>query len=162
MRAAAGTLGLLCLASCAGDPAHPSLTGAPVLFEATARATNAYTCDGARWQLREKGQEVVFGEGGRRIGTATGDSYSTTWRGDDGSAVTAQVAAREGSGDNYDPPVLIYSAIGHQGAGRFSPVASVRRGRPSGIGLLTVACKEVGEERKVSYSVVYTYYGAAK
>jgi hypothetical protein len=160
MRAVAA-LGLLLLASCADDAALSSLKGASVLFEATGRATNTYACDGARWQLRERGQEILFDGSGRRIATAVGDIYSTRWQGDDGSAVTVQVAARENVGMTGDPPALVYTAVGRQGSGRFSSVTTVRRGPPRGVGISTRSCRDLGEERKVEYSATYTFYGGS-
>jgi len=152
---------LLVLASCAEDPALSSLKGAPLLFEATGKATNTYSCINSQWALRERGQEVLTDGTGNRIGSAVNDIYTTKWQGDDGSVATGQLAARESSGSPDEPPALVYSVNRGQGTGRFAPVATVRRGKPRGAGLSGRDCREGGGERKVEFSVTYLFYGAS-
>lgn len=152
-------LALLGLGSCSDEPAHPTLKGAPILFEATARGTYTYDCDNGQWRLKDKEQEVLFDQAGQRIGTAANDTYTTQWRADDGGAAKGQLEAREKILMPDDSPVFIYSIV-NKGTGRFAEVITVRRGRPRGDGLSVRECREARTERKVAYSLTYTFYGA--
>ena len=150
---------LIGLGSCSDEPALPELKGAPILFEATARGTYFYVCDNGRWRLKDKEQEVLFDKAGQRIGTAANDIYTTQWKGDDGAAASGRLTAREKTDTPDDPPVFIYSVV-QKSAGQFAQAVTVRRSRPRGDGLSVRECRDAHAERKVAYSLTYTFYGA--
>ncbi len=162
MRKAAATLMLLVLAACGGESPTAAPKGAALLFEATARATNIYVCDNAQWTLKQKGEEVLFDNGGGRIGTSSTTPYSTTWRGDDGSSIIGRAEARADGMGQGDTPVLKYAITSRQGAGRFTPVMTVRRVSSRCAAPSSRECSTPGSERQLNYAAGYQFYGAGE
>jgi hypothetical protein len=160
MRARLLLAALLALAGCegGGESAAAPPQGMSLLFELSGRAVNTFTCDGSVWSIDKKGDEALF-EGGRRIGSVDSTYYSTTWKSDDGSVLTAQTAARDQSGLAGSNPTLRYDVVSQQGS-RFAAVRSVRRTGARGVAPGSRECSQRGAERQTDFSATYQFYGA--
>ena len=163
MRKGAGALAMLLVAACGGPSPTAVPSGAPLLFEATAKGTNIYVCqrgDRAKWTLQEKTEETLFDSADHQIGVAVSTPYATRWQASDGSVISGQMVSREDTAHEDDLPVLLFTVAARQGTGMLSPVRSVRRVRNRGGTPPARDCAPPGTESKRPYSVVYQFYGA--
>jgi hypothetical protein len=162
MKRSVSLLVLLALAACdgggAGEPSVAPPKGAVLLFELSGRAVHTFTCDGTQWVIETQGDEALLEPGGRRVGSVASSAYSTTWKTDDGSSLTAQTAARDDSSLAGENPAIRYDVVSQQGS-RFAAVRSVRRVSTRGVAPGLRDCSQRGAQRRTDFSAVYQYYG---
>jgi hypothetical protein len=148
----------------ADEPAVAPPQGATLLFEVIADGVQIYACEakdnGFEWAF--KGPEAsLFDERGRQHGTHFG---GPTWKLDDGSAVVGEVVAK---GDAPEPgaiPWLLLRAKSHEGSGRLSTVAFIRRAETKGGTAPASGCdaSHLSEQARMRYSAEYQFFGTGK
>ncbi len=159
VKKAVGALATLAVAACSDASAISPPKGAQLLFEATARGANVFSCEGTRWVLKEKEEEALFDQDDRPMGRGIVSTYSMRWQANDGSVLLGQLAARQDREASNDIPSLLFTVTGHQGAGAFAPVQTVLRIRNVGGVPGSRDCTEVGAQRRAVYSALYQFYG---
>jgi hypothetical protein len=145
----------------ADEPAIAPPQGTTLLFEVIADGVQIYACEaGLEWTF--KGPEAsLFDEHGRQLGTHFG---GPTWKLDDGSAVVGEVVAK---GDAPEPgaiPWLLLRAKSHEGSGRLSTVAFIRRTKTKGGAAPVSGCdaSHVSEQARMRYFAEYQFFSIAK
>ena len=150
-----------------GPTALPDTLRAPsghvLLFETFATGVQIYTCttqadDPAKFAWTFKAPEAELWTGrGEKLGT---HDAGPTWRGNDGSTVVAEVAARADAPDAGAIPWLLLTAKANDGAGAFGAVTYIQRLETVGGGAPADGCdpSAAGVERAVPYTAVYAFF----
>ncbi|MGE0766465.1 MAG: DUF3455 domain-containing protein [Hyphomicrobiaceae bacterium] len=140
----------------AQERAPREIYGPDLVVRLHAEGAQVYQCkaadDGARaWRLLEP-LATLF-ENGRVVGR---HYAGPTWELNDGSAVTAKVAARAPGARRQDVPLLWLEVISQQGAGQLSQTATIERLNTKG-GMASGPCAKAGATLSVPYSADYTF-----
>jgi hypothetical protein len=147
------------------DPASVAPpAGAPMLLELQADGVQIYACaikDGvSAWDFKAP-EANLFDASGRQVGT---HSAGPSWTLDDGSSVVGSVAAKADAPVAGAVPWLLLTVKSRSGAGRLTPVETIRRAETKGGAAPRAGCDagHVGEQARMRYSATYQFYGAAR
>jgi hypothetical protein len=169
MKLATALLILLSGAQQITRPDVPDKLAAPsveeVILRVHATGSQIYVCQAGSdqklaWTLKAPEAELFDGDG-----KSVGRHYAgPTWKHNDGSEVTAKVAARQDSPDADAIPWLLLTASGHSGSGILSRVTTIQRihtkgGQPPA----AAGCDDShrGDESKSAYTADYYFYALA-
>ena len=123
-----------------------------------------YACEakdnGFEWTFKAP-EASLFDEHGRQEGTHFG---GPTWKLDDGSAVVGEVVAKADAPKPNAIPWLLLRAKSHEGSGRLSTVAFIRRANTKGGAAPAAGCdaSHFPEQARMRYSAEYQFFNIAK
>jgi Protein of unknown function (DUF3455) len=123
---------------------------------AQARGFQIYLCGPAGWVLKAP-EAVLYDQQGNIIGR---HFAGPTWQHNDGSQITAKLAAKAEAPDSAAIPWLLLKVTGHSGAGIFSRVTSIQRINTVGGLPPATACTQAehGNQFQSPYSADYYFY----
>lgn len=127
-----------------------------LLFIAHARGVQIYVCSPEGWVLKAP-EALLYDQQGNVIGR---HFAGPTWQHNDGSQITAKLAAKTDAPDPSAIPWLLLNVTGHSGDGIFSRITSIQRINTVG-GLPPASpCAEsnCAAEYKSPYSADYCFY----
>jgi uncharacterized protein DUF3455 len=157
---------LICAGSAVGadEPRVLPPQGSTLVLKVIATGVQIYACEtkdnGFEWTF--KGPEAsLFDEQGRQEGTHFG---GPTWQLDDGSAVVGEVVEKADAPESNAIPWLLLRAKSHEGSGRLSTVAFIRRANTKGGAGPTAGCdaSHLSEQARIRYSAKYQFFSIAK
>jgi len=134
--------------------------GQELTHELLARGFQVYECVSAdtparlEWKLKAP-DATLSDRSGRPMGTHFG---GPTWQAPDGSAVVAEVRARERSQDPAAIPHLLLAVKSATGTGSFERVRSIQRLETAG-GVAPAGACEASQVARVPYTATYYFYG---
>jgi len=148
----------------ADEPTVSPPQGSTLLLKVIADGVQIYTCEakdnGFEWTFTAP-EASLFDEHGRQEGTHFG---GPTWKLDDGSAVVGEVVAKADAPKPNAIPWLLLRAKSHEGSGRLSTVAFIRRANTKGGAAPTAGCdaSHLSEQARMRYSAKYQFFSVAK
>lgn len=137
-------------------PAAIATTGENLVALVHAEGAQIYECkrndrDQLAWQFREPIATLMIN------GQTVGHHFAgPSWEWNDGSTVTAKVAARAPGATSRDIPLLKLDVTGQRNAGRLSGVTTIQRLNTVG-GALEGACSSPGAMASVPYAADYAF-----
>jgi hypothetical protein len=158
-----GALVLLGPSALADAPSLAPPAGARLVLRSVADGVQIYACEatgnGFAWVFKAP-EAALFDETGRQLGK---HFAGPSWQALDGSAVTAEVAAKADAPASGAIPWLLLRAKTHSGAGQFAEIGFVQRVETKGGTAPTTGCgaDQQGKEARMRYSATYVFYAAA-
>jgi hypothetical protein len=137
--------------------------GNVLLFKAFATGAQVYVCSARTddpntyaWTLKAP-DATLWNDNGEQVGT---HFAGPTWRGNDGSTVVGEVAARANAADPDAIPWLLLKARSNDGEGVFSTVTYIQRLQTAGGNMPAEGCdrSSANTERAVPYTAIYAFY----
>jgi Protein of unknown function (DUF3455) len=138
--------------------------GSALLLEAVADGVQIYACEakagGFDWAFKAP-EANLFDVQGRQIGT---HFAGPTWKLSDGSAVVGEVTAKADAPEPGAIQWLLLRTKSHEGSGKLSEVAYIRRTDTKGGVVPRTGCdaSHVSEQARVRYSATYQFLRAEK
>jgi hypothetical protein len=153
---------LSCLAggAWAQEPLAPP-SGAKQLLELGADGVQVYVCEakdqGFAWVFQEPAA-VLFDAQGRQVGT---HFKGPTWTLADSSSATGEVIGKQAAPQSGAIPWLLLKVKTHEGAGRLSDAAFIRRVETKCCAEPAGGCDAThnGETARIRYSATYQFFG---
>jgi hypothetical protein len=147
----------------ADEPTVSPPQGTTLLLEVIANGVQIYACEaknnGFKWTFKRP-EASLFDEHGRQEGTHFG---GPTWK-LDGSAVVDEVVAKADAPEPDAIPWLLLRAQSHEGSGRLSTVAFIRRANTKDGAAPIAGCdaSHLSEQARMRYSAEYQFFSIAK
>jgi len=138
--------------------------GSALAFKYSARGEQIYQCnstnDGYQWRLTGPRADL-FDASAAKVGR---HYAGPTWEANDGSLIRGKVIANQKSPDGVSVAWLLLSVAAHEGQGRMSDIAYVRRIDTKGGAAPQTPCAadEAGQSSGSPYEANYLFYRAAK
>jgi Protein of unknown function (DUF3455) len=138
--------------------------GSALAFQYSARGEQIYQCNLANdvYQWRLTGPRAdLFDANAAKVGK---HYAGPTWEADDGSLIRGKAIATEKAPDGVSVAWLLLSVAAHEGQGRMSDIAYVRRIDTKGGAAPQTPCAadKVGQTSASPYQANYLFYRAAK
>ena len=138
--------------------------GLTLAFEFSARGDQIYECvsgeGGYQWRLKGPRADL-FDASGAKVGR---HYVGPTWEADDGSRIQGKLVASQKAPDGVSVAWLLLSVAEHQGQGRMSDVAYVRRIDTKGGAAPKTPCaaEQAGQTSGSPYEAKYQFYRGVK
>jgi Protein of unknown function (DUF3455) len=135
-----------------------------LLLEVGADGVQIYTCEskasGFEWKFKAP-EANLFDKEGRQIGT---HFAGPTWKMVDGSEVVGEVIAKTDAPEPGAIQWLLIRAKNHEGSGKLSEAAYIRRTDTKGGVAPQTGCdaSHVSEQARMRYSATYQFFSATK
>ncbi len=138
--------------------------GSALAFQYSASGEQIYQCNLANdvYQWRLTGPRAdLFDSNAAKVGK---HYAGPTWEADDGSLIRGKVAATEKAPDGVSVAWLLLSVVAHEGQGRMSDIAYVRRIDTKGGAAPQAPCAadKAGQASASPYEANYLFYRAPK
>jgi hypothetical protein len=138
--------------------------GSTLAFQYSARGEQIYQCNPAndvyQWRLTGPRADLFDAKAAK-----VGKHYAgPTWEVDDGSLIRGKVLATQKAPDGVSVAWLLLSVAAHEGRGRMSDIAYVRRIDTKGGAAPSTSCAadKAGQTSGSPYEANYLFYHAAK
>lgn len=157
----AGAFSSLAGGACLAQEALTPPSGAKQLFELAADGVQVYVCEakdqGFAWVFQEPAA-TLFDAQGRQVGT---HSKGPTWALADSSSATGEAIGKQASRQQGSVPWLLLRVKTHEGSGRLSEAAYIRRVDTKGGDAPAGGCDAAhkGETARIRYSATYQFFG---
>jgi len=138
--------------------------GSALAFKYSARGEQIYQCNSTNdvYQWRLTGPRAdLFDANAAKVGK---HYAGPTWEADDGSLIRGKVVATQKAPDGVSVAWLLLSVAAHEGQGRMSDIAYVRRIDTKGGAAPQTPCaaEQAGQSSGSPYEANYLFYRAAK
>ncbi|HMC30079.1 MAG TPA: DUF3455 domain-containing protein [Candidatus Angelobacter sp.] len=134
--------------------------GSELIFIAHARGFQIYVCRAEGWVLKAP-EALLYDQQGNVIGR---HFAGPIWQHNDGSQISAKMAAKVDAPDPAAIPWLLLNVIGHSDEGVFNQIISIQRINTIGGLPPSTFCAESNRdsEFKSPYSADYYFYAATR